>query len=55
MAKQSNKIQNYSEADLVELFELKSLQGNNAHATMEEWMATPTLSFEPYETSMTIP
>ena len=38
MAKVSNKIQNYSEADLVQLFGLQSLQGNDAYPTLKNWL-----------------
>ncbi len=43
MAKISNKVQIYSEADLVQIFDLKSLQGNNSHPLLKNWLNTTTI------------
>jgi hypothetical protein len=43
MIKKSNKVQNYTEADLILLFGLTRLVGNQAHPLMEEWLNTETV------------
>jgi hypothetical protein len=48
MAKVSHKIQIYSEADLVQLFDLKSLQGNDSHPLLKNWLETTT-TLTPFE------
>ena len=46
MAKVSNKIQNYSEADLVDLFKLNRLVGNESHPLLSHWLKTPKTNLD---------
>lgn len=52
MAKQSNKIQSYSEAELIELLKLNRLVGNTAHPILDNWMKTPETSLDMVEQSI---
>jgi hypothetical protein len=47
----ARKIKNYTEADLIELFSLTRLVGNEAHPLMQEWTAT-TATLNPLEQSL---
>jgi hypothetical protein len=42
MAKISNKVDVYSEADLVQMLNLESLQGNDSHPLLKNWLNTTT-------------
>jgi hypothetical protein len=52
MAKLSNKIQNYSEADLIQLFNLNRLVGNESHPLLSHWMKTIDSSLDIVEQSI---
>ena len=52
MAKKSNKIQNYTEGQLMQLLNLTRLMGNTAHPVLQHWMQTPPTSMDMVEQSI---
>ncbi len=52
MAKGSNKIQNYSEGQLMQLLNLNRLVGNESHPLLSHWMKTPPATLDIVEQSI---
>jgi hypothetical protein len=42
----AKKIKSYSEVELIDMFSLTDLTGNEAHPLMAEWLNTPELNFD---------
>jgi hypothetical protein len=48
----AKKVKSYTEAELIEMFGLKRLAGNDAYPLMKEWIPTTNLTLEGWEKGM---